>query len=67
MQISTAIKMAQRIEASGKIKAAELADEFGLSVRQVHRYITELSLCFPIYTQPGQGGGIYWLKTKKGE
>lgn len=62
MQLSTAIKMAQRIEARGKTTARELADEFGISVRTVMRYITELSLVFPIYTKPGTGGGIYWLK-----
>lgn len=67
MQLSTAIKMAQTIEARGQSTTRELADEFGLSVRTVLRYITELSLCYPIYTKPGAGGGICWLKTNKKE
>ncbi len=65
MQFYTAIKMAQLIKRKGKTTAQELANEFELSVRTVMRYITELSLCFPIYTKRGPEGGIYWLKQQK--
>ncbi len=62
MQLSTAIKMAQIIEARGRTTARALVEEFGLSTRTVYRYTNELSLCYPIYTAPGSGGSLIWLK-----
>ena len=38
---------------------ANLAFEFGVSIRTIERDIVELSIDYPIYTQQGGAGGIH--------
>lgn len=40
-------------------KVENFAYEFGVTDRTIMRDIAELSLTYPIYTQPGPYGGIY--------
>lgn len=44
--------------AKRKFTAQEIADEFNISVRTVHRYILDLSdMGLPIYAEQGRNGG----------
>lgn len=56
--------------------AQEIADEFNISVRTVHRYIVDLSdMGLPIYAEQGRNGGykvltnrvipLFYLRKKK--
>jgi len=48
------------LQARGKLRADELADELEVSVRTIYRDIDALSMAgVPIYTQSGTGGGCY--------
>lgn len=45
--------------------AQEIADEFNISVRTVHRYILDLSdMGLPIYAEQGRNGGYKVLTNK---
>lgn len=45
--------------------AQEIADEFNISVRTVHRYILDLSdMGLPIYAEQGRNGGYKVLTTR---
>ncbi|MFH0071180.1 helix-turn-helix transcriptional regulator [Peribacillus sp. NPDC056705] len=45
--------------------AQEVADEFGVSVRTAHRYLTEISdMGVPLYTEQGRHGGYRTLKSR---
>lgn len=48
-----------------KITAKEIADKYKISTRTVYRYLDEISLFFPIYTERGSGGGTDYLKDIK--
>lgn len=39
--------------------AAELAEEFDVTVRTIQNDIQALSLKYPIYTKPGVAGGVF--------
>lgn len=49
-----------------KFTAQELADEFQLSVRTIHRYLLDLSeMGLPLYTEQGRNGGYTLLKSQR--
>ncbi|WP_028596640.1 helix-turn-helix transcriptional regulator [Paenibacillus assamensis] len=51
--------------AKKKFTAQEIADEFHISVRTVHRYILDLSdMGLPIYAEQGRNGGYTVLSSK---
>lgn len=46
------------------VKAAYLADKYGISVRTVHRYIASMEAAgVPVYTIRGNGGGFSIIDT----
>lgn len=48
------------------VKAAYLADKYGISVRTVHRYIASMEAAgVPVYTVRGNGGGFSIIDTYK--
>lgn len=48
-----------------KFTAQELADEFNISVRTIHRYLLDLSdMGLPIYAEQGRNGGYTVLKDR---
>lgn len=51
--------------AKKKFTAQEIADEFHISIRTVHRYILDLyDMGFPIYAQQGRNGGYTVLTSR---
>lgn len=45
------------VNAKRNFTAQEVADEFGVSVRTAHRYLTEISdMGVPLYTEQGRHG-----------
>lgn len=42
-----------------RVTAAELAEEFDVTVRTIQSDIQALSLKYPIYTKPGVAGGVF--------
>ncbi|AYB46633.1 helix-turn-helix transcriptional regulator [Paenibacillus lautus] len=53
------------VNAKRNFTAQEVADEFGVSVRTAHRYLTEISdMGVPLYTEQGRHGGYRTLKTR---
>ena len=52
------------VNAKRKFTAQEIADEFNISVRTVHRYLLDLSdMGLPIYAEQGRNGGYTVLPT----
>lgn len=48
-----------------KFTAQEIADEFHISIRTVHRYILDLSdMGLPIYSEQGRNGGYTVLTSR---
>ncbi|MFJ7950658.1 helix-turn-helix transcriptional regulator [Lysinibacillus sp. NPDC096418] len=53
------------VNAKRKFTAEELADEFNISIRTVHRYILDLSeMGLPIYAEQGRNGGYTVLPNR---
>lgn len=53
------------VNAKRSFTAQEVADEFGVSVRTAHRYLTEISdMGVPLYTEQGRHGGYRTLKSR---
>lgn len=51
------------VNAKRSFTAQEVADEFRVSVRTAHRYLTDLSeMGVPLYTEPGRTGGYRLLR-----
>ena len=44
---------------SGHVTAGELAQEFGVTRRTILHDVAVLSYGYPVYTKPGEGGGIF--------
>ncbi|MBT2765211.1 YafY family protein [Paenibacillus sp. ISL-20] len=53
------------VNAKRSFTAQEVADEFDVSVRTAHRYLTEISdMGVPLYTEQGRHGGYRTLKSR---
>jgi len=53
------------VNAMRSFSAADVAREFGISVRTAHRYLAELSeMGIPLYTEPGRNGGYRILNNR---
>lgn len=53
------------VNAKRNFTAQDVAHEFGISVRTVHRYLIELSeMGIPLYTEPGRNGGYRMLDNR---
>ncbi len=53
------------VNSSRRFTAQDVADEFNVSVRTAHRYLTELSeMGVPLYTEPGRSGGYRVLDNR---
>ena len=53
------------VSAKKKFTAQEVADEFNISIRTVHRYILDLSdMGLPIYSEQGRNGGYTVLTSR---
>lgn len=53
------------VTARKKFTAQEIADEFNISIRTVHRYILDLSdMGLPIYSEQGRNGGYTVLSSR---
>ncbi|MCU9602130.1 helix-turn-helix transcriptional regulator [Pallidibacillus thermolactis] len=53
------------VTARKKFTAQEIADEFNISIRTVHRYILDLSdMGLPIYSEQGRNGGYSVLSSR---
>ncbi|WP_099480575.1 helix-turn-helix transcriptional regulator [Paenibacillus ihbetae] len=53
------------VNAKRSFTAQEVADEFGVSVRTAHRYLTEISdMGVPLYTEQGRNGGYRTLSSR---
>ncbi|MCL1696934.1 MULTISPECIES: YafY family protein [unclassified Lysinibacillus] len=53
------------VSAKKKFTAQEVADEFNISIRTVHRYILDLSdMGLPIYAEQGRNGGYTVLSSR---
>lgn len=62
MQVNRLFEIIYILLEKGTIKAKDLADHFGVSVRTIYRDIDILSTAnIPIYTNKGKGGGISLL------
>ena len=53
------------LSVKGHITSRELAWEFGVDRRTILHDITALSFDYPIYTKPGEGGGIFITENYK--
>ena len=53
------------LSAKGHITSRELAWEFDVSSRTILHDIAVLSFDYPIYTKPGEGGGIFIMESYK--
>ena len=53
------------LSAKGHITSRELAWEFGVASRTILHDIAVLSFDYPIYTKPGEGGGIFIMESYK--
>ena len=63
MQISRLFKIVYYLLENGKATAAELAEEFEVSIRTVYRDLDTISAAgIPIYATQGKGGGVYLLE-----
>ena len=59
MQVNRLFEIVYILLEKGTVKAKDLADHFGVSVRTIYRDIDVLSTAnIPIYTNNGKGGGI---------
>jgi len=59
------VDMLMFINTKRTFTAKELAEEFGLSVRTVQRYLLDLSeLGLPLYSEKGRSGGYRVLKNR---
>lgn len=61
MTIVKAVAILDHIRKKKKVTSKELAEKFEVSVRTVFRYVSELSLYYPVYTERGRNGGFRWL------
>lgn len=62
MQVNRLFEIVYILLEKGTVKAKDLADHFGVSVRTIYRDIDILSTAnIPIYTNKGKGGGISLL------
>ena len=53
------------VTAKKNFTAQEIADEFNISIRTVHRYILDLSdMGMPIYSEQGRNGGYTVLTSR---
>ncbi|MEF3305080.1 helix-turn-helix transcriptional regulator [Paenibacillus sp. GYB003] len=53
------------VNAKRNFTAQDVANEFGISVRTAHRYLTDLAeMGVPLYTEPGRGGGYRILNNR---
>lgn len=50
---------------SGHATSRELAQEFGVTRRTILHDVSALSYGYPIYTKPGEGGGIFIMDSYK--
>lgn len=50
---------------SGHTTSRELAQEFGVTRRTILHDVSALSYGYPIYTKPGEGGGIFIMDSYK--
>jgi len=50
---------------SGHATAKELAQEFGVTRRTILHDVSVLSYGYPVYTKPGEGGGIFIMDSYK--
>ena len=53
------------LSARGHITSRELAWEFDVASRTILHDIAVLSFDYPIYTKPGEGGGIFIMESYK--
>ena len=62
MQVNRLFEIVYILMEKGSVKAKDLANYFGVSVRTIYRDIDVLSIAkIPIYTSNGKGGGIHLL------
>ena len=47
------------LSVKGHITARELAWELGVTIRTIHHDIFALTFDYPIYTKPGENGGLF--------
>ena len=50
---------------SGHTTSKELAQEFGVTRRTILHDVSVLSYGYPVYTKPGEGGGIFIIDSYK--
>ena len=50
---------------SGHTTSKELAQEFGVTRRTILHDVSVLSYGYPVYTKPGEGGGIFIMDSYK--
>lgn len=50
---------------SGHTTSRELAQEFGVTRRTILHDVSVLSYGYPVYTKPGEGGGIFIMDSYK--
>lgn len=60
MKIEKAVAIAFYIKKVKQTTAAELAEKYEMSTRNVLRVIDKLSTFLPIHTMQGKNGGIFW-------
>lgn len=65
MQNDVLINMLFDLLSERKISAAEFAERYSLSKRQVYRYVDVLSVCAPVQVTQGRNGGISISDTYK--
>ena len=50
---------------NGHVTSRELAQEFGVARRTILNDVAALTYGYPIYTKPGEGGGIFIMDSYK--
>ncbi len=61
MKISVAVQIIEILNNEDLVTAEAIAGECGISVRSVHRYLDELTVCgIPVNMKRGKYGGV-WL------
>ncbi len=57
MRLEIALAIVLELLEKKRVKAPDLAEEFGLCTRTVRRYLDRISTVVPIYTERGKNGG----------